>query len=123
MRGDAEIQVTPYPNGPYLVRGARALVDQEGNEIQLHRGTIALCRCGRSRLLPFCDGTHKSIGFRAPGAGVAAEAESPAQAARRARRALNGRVSVSNPAAKAQPDRDPGADGSLEDPERRQQRA
>ena len=35
--------------------------------IEVRRATIALCRCGRSRARPFCDGTHKQIGFRAAG--------------------------------------------------------
>lgn len=60
--------VTPYRNGPYLVRGDFDLLDQEGNIISTGRGTIALCRCGKSRTRPFCDGTHKSIGFQAEGA-------------------------------------------------------
>ncbi|HET8565682.1 MAG TPA: CDGSH iron-sulfur domain-containing protein [Solirubrobacterales bacterium] len=58
--------ITPYPDGPYLVRGDFAVTDQEGNELHLERQTIALCRCGKSRMRPFCDGTHKSIGFEAP---------------------------------------------------------
>jgi CDGSH-type Zn-finger protein len=58
--------VTPYRDGPYLIRGAFHLVDQEGEEIPTHRKTIALCRCGRSRTKPFCDGTHKVIRFQAP---------------------------------------------------------
>lgn len=29
---------------------------------------IALCRCGKSRLRPFCDGTHRLVGFQATGA-------------------------------------------------------
>jgi CDGSH-type Zn-finger protein len=60
-----EIRITPYRNGPYLVRGAVTLADQDGNEIELKRPVVALCRCGRSRIRPFCDGTHKAIGFRA----------------------------------------------------------
>ncbi|MDX6610579.1 MAG: hypothetical protein QOF85_2504 [Solirubrobacterales bacterium] len=58
-------QITPYRNGPYLVRGPFTMVDQEGNEIEVKRRVVALCRCGRSQMRPFCDGTHKAIGFRA----------------------------------------------------------
>jgi CDGSH-type Zn-finger protein len=58
--------ITPYRDGPLLVRGPFTLVDQDGNEIDPGRDTVALCRCGKSRLRPFCDGTHKLIRFRAP---------------------------------------------------------
>jgi CDGSH-type Zn-finger protein len=60
-------RVTPYRNGPYLIRGDFQLVDQEGEDVALTRRTIALCRCGKSRTRPFCDGTHKKIGFQAAG--------------------------------------------------------
>lgn len=60
-------RITPYRNGPYLIRGDFTLVDQDGEEIELTRRTIALCRCGKSRTRPFCDGTHKSTGFQAAG--------------------------------------------------------
>lgn len=59
--------ITPYRNGPYLVRGPFTLRDQNGEEIPTSRRTIALCRCGKSRMRPYCDGTHKLIDFRAPG--------------------------------------------------------
>lgn len=58
--------ITPYRDGPLLVRGPFTIVDQDGNEIELDRKTVALCRCGKSRLKPFCDGTHKVAGWRAP---------------------------------------------------------
>jgi CDGSH-type Zn-finger protein len=63
---DNAVTITPYRDGPYLVRGAFAVQDQEGNELALERRTIALCRCGKSRMRPFCDGTHRLIGFKAP---------------------------------------------------------
>ena len=66
-------RIVPYPNGPYLVRGDFELTDRDGRPIEVRRATIALCRCGRSRNRPFCDGTHKLIGFREPG-GPATEA-------------------------------------------------
>jgi len=60
--------ITPYPDGPYLVRGDFTVLDQDGVEMPLERRTIALCRCGKSRIRPLCDGTHKLIGFKAPSA-------------------------------------------------------
>lgn len=63
---DSETRITPYRDGPYLVRGNFRLLDQDGKEIETGRRTIALCRCGKSRTRPFCDGTHKAIGFRSP---------------------------------------------------------
>jgi CDGSH-type Zn-finger protein len=61
----SRLTITPYRDGPYLVRGPFTLVDQDGREIA-HARTVALCRCGRSAARPFCDGTHKAIGFAAP---------------------------------------------------------
>jgi len=59
-------EITPYRDGPLIVRGPFTLRDQDGNEIATERGTIALCRCGKSRIRPFCDGTHKLVRFTAP---------------------------------------------------------
>jgi CDGSH-type Zn-finger protein len=63
---DAEVRITPYRDGPLLVRGPFRLTDQDGAEIAVGRETVALCRCGKSRIRPFCDGTHKVIRFAAP---------------------------------------------------------
>jgi CDGSH-type Zn-finger protein len=60
--------ITPYRDGPLLVRGDFRLVDQDGTEIDPGRHTIALCRCGKSGIKPFCDGSHKRSGFSAPSA-------------------------------------------------------
>ncbi|MFG2049874.1 CDGSH iron-sulfur domain-containing protein [Micromonospora sp. NPDC048935] len=61
----AAATITPYEDGPLLVRGDFALVTPDGEHIDTRRGTVALCRCGKSALKPFCDGTHKAINFRA----------------------------------------------------------
>ena len=55
--------ITPYRDGPLIVRGDFLLVDTDGNEIDPGRKTVALCRCGKSGIKPFCDGTHKRAGF------------------------------------------------------------
>ena len=60
--------ITPYRDGPLIVRGDFRLVDQDGAEIDPGRETIALCRCGKSGIKPFCDGSHKRAGFSAPSA-------------------------------------------------------
>jgi CDGSH-type Zn-finger protein len=60
------VTVTAYENGPLLVRGDFVLLTQGGERIDPDRATVALCRCGKSAIKPFCDGTHKVIGFRAP---------------------------------------------------------
>ena len=60
--------ITPYRDGPLLVRGDFRLLDTDGNEIDPGRRTVALCRCGKSGIKPFCDGTHKLTGFAAQSA-------------------------------------------------------
>ena len=55
--------VVPVRNGPLFVRGDIEVKDEQGRLIR--RGTrVAFCRCGRSAHLPFCDNTHRAIGFR-----------------------------------------------------------
>ena len=58
--------ITPYRDGPLIVRGPVRIQNQEGEEIRIDREVVALCRCGKSRSRPLCDGTHKLIQFRAP---------------------------------------------------------
>src|ERR1700742_3053668 len=59
--------VSVYEDGPLIVRGDFVLADQDGQPIPAGRRTVALCRCGRSAIKPFCDGSHSRTGFRAPG--------------------------------------------------------
>ena len=58
------VQITPVRNGPYFVRGPFEIVDPDGTV--RHETRVALCRCGQSKHLPYCDNTHRAIGFRAP---------------------------------------------------------
>ena len=53
-------------NGPLFVRGKLTATGPDGTV--LREGTrLAFCRCGRSGHMPFCDNTHRQIGFREPG--------------------------------------------------------
>jgi hypothetical protein len=65
VKAKDQVIITPYRDGPLLVRGPIKLVGPGGEEVACERDPIALCRCGKSRLKPFCDGTHKLSGFRA----------------------------------------------------------
>jgi CDGSH-type Zn-finger protein len=50
--------VTVYPDGPLIVRGDFEVREVDGESITGGH-TVALCRCGRSAVKPFCDGSHK----------------------------------------------------------------
>ena len=71
----ADVEIKVRHNGPYKVTGPIRLIDADGNEYELggEGESIVLCRCGRSSTKPFCDSTHKRIGFEAPERAVPAE--------------------------------------------------
>ena len=50
-------EVFVAPNGPYVVTGGVELEVLERNE-GASREHYTLCRCGRSKNKPFCDGSH-----------------------------------------------------------------
>jgi CDGSH-type Zn-finger protein len=59
------VRIVVRPDGPYFVEGEATVIDLEGNEYRSAKPGIALCRCGESATKPFCDGTHKRVGFTA----------------------------------------------------------
>lgn len=50
------------PDGPNYLRGQLTL--RHGDAV-VEDTRIALCRCGHSQNKPYCDGTHRKIGFTA----------------------------------------------------------
>jgi CDGSH-type Zn-finger protein/uncharacterized Fe-S cluster protein YjdI len=58
----AETTVEPRPDGPLFVRGRLRIVGADGQVIR-EDTRLALCRCGSSRNKPFCDGSHRRVGF------------------------------------------------------------
>jgi len=59
-----EVRIKVLKDGPYEVKGAVQLVDMKRDAFTVSEDPIYLCRCGRSATKPFCDGTHKSVGFQ-----------------------------------------------------------
>lgn len=51
------------PNGPLFVRGPVRVIEKGGKLIR-EDTRVALCRCGHSDNKPFCDGSHRRVGFR-----------------------------------------------------------
>lgn len=62
---DGPLALKPLPNGPLQVKGALEVVSGTGRTINKVTETY-LCRCGASKNKPYCDGSHKAIGFTAP---------------------------------------------------------
>ena len=59
-------RITVNRNGSLRVQGEDfTIVDATGKEYGLGgRTTVSLCRCGASKTPPFCDGSHREIGFQ-----------------------------------------------------------
>ncbi len=63
----SDVRIQILDKGPIIVAGHAMLVDDNGQSISRPE-TIALCRCGQSRNMPFCDGIsegHMKICHRA----------------------------------------------------------
>lgn len=50
--------------GPLWVRGGVRVIAADGEPYEV-RNRMTLCRCGASQNKPFCDGSHRAIGFQA----------------------------------------------------------
>jgi CDGSH-type Zn-finger protein len=58
----AGTKLTVKSNGSLKVEGDFELVDAEGKIYHLGgREIISICRCGLSKMKPFCDGSHKGV--------------------------------------------------------------
>lgn len=58
-----ETTINPRLNGPLYVQGHVRIVGPGGQLIR-EDTRVALCRCGHSENKPFCDGSHRRVGFR-----------------------------------------------------------
>jgi CDGSH-type Zn-finger protein/uncharacterized Fe-S cluster protein YjdI len=56
------LKITPTSHGPLGLRGPVELVSSDG-KTRYQCDRTFLCRCGASKNKPFCDGSHKHIGF------------------------------------------------------------
>jgi uncharacterized Fe-S cluster protein YjdI len=55
-------EIKVMKDGPLVVKGDFKIVGSSGNELKRMK-MASFCRCGQSMNMPFCDGTHRKIGF------------------------------------------------------------
>lgn len=58
-----ELRIKPLADGPLLLNGNLTIHAASGR-VAWEGTQAALCRCGASSNKPFCDGSHKRIGFK-----------------------------------------------------------
>lgn len=56
------VTITPTTDGPYEVTGEVRIVAPDGTVLR-ETGKAFLCRCGHSANKPFCDGSHRKVGW------------------------------------------------------------
>lgn len=68
IKGEIEMEETKITecniveNGPLLVSGDLKVTLADGT-VETKKRSTAFCRCGASSNKPYCDGSHKEIGF------------------------------------------------------------
>ena len=61
---EPETEVRVMPDGPLVVKGNFTIVSSTGGKLRQMK-MVSFCRCGHSKKMPFCDGTHRKINFKA----------------------------------------------------------
>ena len=56
-------EIEAKENGPYVVKNADMVTNAAGDDISVQKDRVFLCRCGQSNNKPYCDGTHRKVGF------------------------------------------------------------
>lgn len=60
----AATKITIKDDGSIRVEGDFEILDPQGRAFGLGgRTSVSLCRCGHSATKPFCDGSHRRVGF------------------------------------------------------------
>ena len=62
MSEDTRITIEARENGPLVVKGLDAMKGPDGSMLEV-KPVLALCRCGKSGIKPYCDGSHRDQGW------------------------------------------------------------
>jgi uncharacterized Fe-S cluster protein YjdI len=55
-------EIRVMKDGPLVIKGNFIIRDSNNREMK-HMKMVSFCRCGQSKNMPFCDGTHRKISF------------------------------------------------------------
>lgn len=66
MSDDDRPTIEERENGPFVAKNVTSMMDRDGKPVAV-KPLMVLCRCGHSANKPFCDGSHKRVGFRSRG--------------------------------------------------------
>ncbi len=61
----APVELSLRPNGPVVATGPLVMLNDAGQTTD-RTTEVFLCRCGKSAKQPYCDGSHRRMGFVAP---------------------------------------------------------
>jgi len=59
-----------FENGPIAIDVEEEMAVSADSGVEQKKGPLFLCRCGQSADKPWCDGTHRKIGFEGPGSEI-----------------------------------------------------
>lgn len=57
-----KVNLSVMRNGPILAEGQFTIIKDDGSKQEV-KSITSFCRCGTSKNMPFCDGTHNKEGF------------------------------------------------------------
>lgn len=59
-----KVRIVPTADGGYMVSGGEFEVVWPSGNVVSNRSIVYLCRCGHSKNKPYCDDSHKTVGFK-----------------------------------------------------------
>ena len=59
-----KVRIVPTRDGSYMISGDDFEVAWPNGKVLKTGSVVYLCRCGMSKDKPFCDMSHKTVGFK-----------------------------------------------------------